>query len=156
MRRALALHRRKQIAYGGHVGDARHRHAVCFDPDEDRPCGQPANEGTCSVDGINDEPQRRIVAMPAGLLTEEPRVRKLSEHVIADRLLDFAICDRDRAAVRLLLRRDTLSKVLHRRITCEHDDFLERAHRAKSTNTIDVEPLAHVRSMTCLTGCVKR
>jgi hypothetical protein len=36
-----------------------------------------------------------------------------------------------------------------------HDDFLERAHRAKSTNTIEVEPVAHVRSMTCLAVCVK-
>jgi hypothetical protein len=68
----------------------------------------------------------------------------------------FAIGHGDRAAVRLFFRDDTLLKVFHRSVARAHNDFLERAHRAKSTNTIDIEPLAHVRSMTCLTGCVKR
>ena len=154
--RALALRRGKEIAGSGHVGDAGHGHAVRFDPDEDRPSGQAPNEGSRSVDRINDETHRGVVSKSAGLLAEETRVRIVSKHVLADRLLDFAIGHGDRAAVRLFFRDDTLLKVFHRSVARAHNDFLERAHRAKSTNTIDVEPLAHVRSMTCLTGCVKR
>ena len=93
--------------------------------------------------------------MPAGLLAEELRMWIFRQHVLTDRLLRFAVGYGDRAAVGLLLGDDTFAKVFHRGVAGADDHLLERAHRAKSANTIDVELDAHGRSMTCLTGSVK-
>ena len=153
--RAVALHGGKQIPGGRHVRDAGDRYAVCFDPDEDRPGGQPANEGSRSIDRINDESEPGVVAVSAGLLAEKLRLWIFVEHVITNRVLDFAIRRGDRAAIGFLFRRDTLPKVLHRSIASPDDHLLEPTQCSKSADAIDVEPLAHGRSMTCLTGSVK-
>jgi len=145
----------EKISGRRHVGDPGDGHAVRFDPEKNRPCGQATNEGSCSVDRIHDEAELGVVTVSAGFLSEELRLRIFRQDILTDRLLGFAVGRRDRAAVGLLLRDDTFQKVLHRGVAGADDQIFERAHCAKSTNTIDVELDAHGLSMTCLTGSVK-
>jgi len=156
VRRAVALNGRKEIVVRRHVRQTNDRNPFGLDAQEHRPGCPTPDEGACSVDRINDESNSLAVAMTPGFLPEEACVWVGREHVVANDLFGLAIGDGDRAPVGLFFRHDSSLKMLQRRVPCATHEIFQRAQPLHSANTIGVELDAHGRSMTCLTGSVKR
>lgn len=146
--RALALHPDEEVVCSRHVRDADDGNAVRLDAQEHRPGRPAADEGAGAIDRIDDEAEPGAAFENAGFFAEEAGVGKGRDDVITNDLLRFAIGDRHRAAIRLLLGDHALLKMLQRSFACSARNVLQRVQSVRSADTSDVERFAHERSMT--------
>lgn len=111
----------EQVLGRGHVSDADHWDPFRLDPEQHRPGWQASDERARSVDRINDDSERWVVAVAAGLFAIEFRVWVVLGDVLANHVLDFAICRGHGASIRLRLCDDAAIEMFPRDLSRLND-----------------------------------